>query len=123
VCACDEAPLLPGGLYSLLARTRPADQIIVVNNASSDDTGAVAASIRGFTVVDEPKKGLVQARETARRHIHGDVVAYPWKTLVRCDNKWDAIARTLRANVDVAVMLYRNVDCLNSGRRPAFGER
>jgi hypothetical protein len=33
---------------------------------------------------------------------------YSWKTLLRCDKEWDAIARTLRANVDVAVTLFRN---------------
>ena len=33
---------------------------------------------------------------------------YSWKTLLRCDKRWEAIADTLRANVDVAVMLYRN---------------
>jgi hypothetical protein len=33
---------------------------------------------------------------------------YSWKTLVRCAKNWDAIARTLRENVDVALTLYRN---------------
>ena len=33
---------------------------------------------------------------------------YSWKTLLRCEKRWEAIADTLRANVDVAVMLYRN---------------
>jgi predicted metal-dependent phosphoesterase TrpH len=33
---------------------------------------------------------------------------YSWKTLLRCEKQWDDIAVTLRANVDVAVMLYRN---------------
>jgi glycosyltransferase involved in cell wall biosynthesis len=76
VCAYNEARLLPACLYSLLAQTRPADEIIVVNNASSDGTGAVARAVPGVTVVDEPKKGLVVARETARRMARGDVLAY-----------------------------------------------
>jgi predicted metal-dependent phosphoesterase TrpH len=33
---------------------------------------------------------------------------YSWKTLLRCEKSWEAIAQTLRANVDVALMLYRN---------------
>ena len=33
---------------------------------------------------------------------------YSWKTLLRCEKRWEAIARTLRANVDVALTLYRN---------------
>jgi predicted metal-dependent phosphoesterase TrpH len=33
---------------------------------------------------------------------------YSWKTLLRCEKNWEAIASTLRANVDVALTLYRN---------------
>ncbi len=33
---------------------------------------------------------------------------YSWKTLLRCEKNWEAVARTLRANVDVALTLYRN---------------
>jgi len=33
---------------------------------------------------------------------------YSWKTLLRCEKNWEAIARALRANVDVALMLFRN---------------
>ena len=36
---------------------------------------------------------------------------YSWKTLVRCEKNWDAIARTLKANVDIAMMLDRNASC------------
>jgi glycosyl transferase family 2 len=53
-------------LYSLRAQTRPPDEILVINNASTDDTRAAAAAVPGVTVVDEPIKGLVVARETAR---------------------------------------------------------
>jgi glycosyltransferase involved in cell wall biosynthesis len=76
VCAYNEARYLPACLHSLLAQTRPPDEILVVDNASSDDTGAVARAIPGVRVVTEPDKGLVIARETARREAAGDVLAY-----------------------------------------------
>src|SRR5262245_32305022 len=76
VCAYNEARYLPACLHSLLAQTRPADEIIVVNNASTDQTGAVARAIPGVRVVDEPTKGLVVARETARTSAHSDLLAY-----------------------------------------------
>jgi glycosyltransferase involved in cell wall biosynthesis len=76
VCAYNEAALLPGCLYSLRAQTRPPDDILVINNASTDETGAVARAVPGVRVVDEPNKGLVVARETARRAAHTDIVAY-----------------------------------------------
>jgi len=62
VCAHNEARLLPACLHSLLAQTRPADDILVINNASTDETGAVARAVPGVRVVDEPAKGLVVAR-------------------------------------------------------------
>ncbi len=50
-------------------------ELIVVNNASTDHTGAVAASIPGVVVVDEPRKGLVQARWTGFEASSGELVA------------------------------------------------
>ena len=67
VCAYNEAVFLPACLHSLFSQTRPPDEIIVVNNASTDETGAVARAMPGVRVVDEPAKGLVVARETGRR--------------------------------------------------------
>ena len=76
VCAHNEARYLAGCLHSLLAQSRRPDEILVINNASTDETGAVAAQIAGIRVVDEPRKGLVIARETGRREATGDVLVY-----------------------------------------------
>src|SRR5688572_22687685 len=76
VCAYNEAGYLPACLYSIRAQTRPADEIIVVNNASTDHTGIVARAVPGVRVVDEPSKGLVVARETARRLANSEILAY-----------------------------------------------
>lgn len=76
VCAYNEARHLPACLHSLLAQTRPPDEILVINNASTDNTGEVARAIPGVRVVDEPVKGLVVARETARGIARGEVLAY-----------------------------------------------
>ena len=76
VCAHNEAQYLPGCLYSLLAQSRPPDEILVINNASTDETGAVAREIPHVQVVEEPRKGLVVARETARRVATGDILVY-----------------------------------------------
>jgi glycosyltransferase involved in cell wall biosynthesis len=76
VCAHNEGDFLAACLHSLLAQSRPPDEILVINNASTDETGAVASKIPGVCVVDEPRKGLVVARETGRRHAAGDVLVY-----------------------------------------------
>jgi glycosyltransferase involved in cell wall biosynthesis len=75
VCAYNEEQLLPDCLESLLRQSFPPDEIIVVNNASTDRTAEVA-SLPGIHVVDEPRKGLVIARETGRRISTGDVLVY-----------------------------------------------
>jgi len=76
VCAYNEARHLPACLHSLLAQTRPPDEILVVNNASTDTTADLARAIPGVRVLDEPIKGLVVARETARSAARGEVLAY-----------------------------------------------
>jgi glycosyltransferase involved in cell wall biosynthesis len=76
VCAYNESRLLPACLYSVKAQTRPADDILVINNASTDQTAAVARAVPGVRVVDEPRKGLVVARETARRAADTDLLAF-----------------------------------------------
>jgi glycosyltransferase involved in cell wall biosynthesis len=76
VCAHNEARYLPACLYSLLAQSRMPDEILVINNASTDATRAVAEAVPGVRVVDEPRKGLVVARETGRRAATGDVLVY-----------------------------------------------
>jgi glycosyltransferase involved in cell wall biosynthesis len=76
VCAHNEARFLPACLHSLLAQTRVPDEIVVVNNASTDETRAVAQQIPYVDVVDEPRKGLVVAREAGRRAATGDILVY-----------------------------------------------
>ena len=120
VCAHNEARWLGACLHSVLAQTRPADEVLVVDNASTDGTRAAAESIRGVRIVDEPRKGLVVARETGRRQATGDLLVYldadcraPLAWLERVERRfsadrnlvalsgpyrfydWDAIGRTL----------------------------
>lgn len=76
VCAHNEERFLAACLYSLLAQSRVPDEILVINNASSDGTQAIAAAIGGVRVVDEPRKGLVIARERGRLEARGDLLVY-----------------------------------------------
>lgn len=99
VCAYNEARLLPACLYSLRSQTRPPDEILVIDNASTDETGDVARAVPGVRVIDERAKGLVIARETARRAAHTDIVAYI---------DADCRAPITWLDVDIALTLYRN---------------
>lgn len=117
VCAFNEEQLLPGCLHSLLQQSFLPHEIIVINNASTDRTAAVA-SIPGIRVVDEPRKGLVVARETGRRVSTGDVLVYV-DADCRAPREWLAlVAREFAgANPPVAVTgPYRFYDWDITGR-------
>jgi len=82
VPAYNEQVLLPRSLQAIREEIERAGQklgvdaeIIVVNNASTDDTRAVAESVEGVRVVDEPRKGLVQARWCGFAHSTGELIA------------------------------------------------
>jgi glycosyltransferase involved in cell wall biosynthesis len=51
-------------------------EIIVINNASTDNTSAIAQSFPGVRVIFEDKKGLTKARQRGFLEAKGDVLAY-----------------------------------------------
>jgi glycosyltransferase involved in cell wall biosynthesis len=78
VPAYNEEAYLPACLESILAQTRDlGDQveIIVVNNASTDRTRAVAMGYPGVRVVDEQRKGLTFARQAGFAASTGELIA------------------------------------------------
>lgn len=56
-------------------RCRCDAEILVVNNASADRTGEIASSYPRVTVIDEPRKGLVKARQAGYLASTGDLIA------------------------------------------------
>ena len=75
-------------------RKRLVDLVDVWEAANRDDLFSVT-SLKHYPYV-------------ANSDFHKPKHLYSWKTLLRCEKNWDAIARALRANVDVALTLYRN---------------
>jgi glycosyltransferase involved in cell wall biosynthesis len=67
-----------GACLESVAKNRTSDiiEVIVVNNASTDGTRAVAEKFPGVRVVDEPSKGLTKARQRGFMEAKGDLVAY-----------------------------------------------
>jgi cellulose synthase/poly-beta-1,6-N-acetylglucosamine synthase-like glycosyltransferase len=58
-----------------IRRSRCRAQVVVVNNASTDGTRAIAAAFPEVTIVDEPVKGLVQARRAGFENATGELIA------------------------------------------------
>ncbi len=68
---------LAEAIESVLAQERPCEQVIVVDNDSTDRSGEIA---RGFgarvEVICEPRRGIGEARNAALRAVRGDFVAF-----------------------------------------------
>jgi hypothetical protein len=75
-------------------RKRLADLVDVWEAANRDDLFSVT-SLKHYPYV-------------ANSDFHKSKHLYSWKTLLRCEKNWEAVARALRSNVDVALTLYRN---------------
>ena len=102
ICAYNEETMLPGALHSLFAQTRVPDEVLVVNNASTDRTREIATSFPGVSVVDEPAKGLTKARAAGRRAARGDILFYmdadcraPLRLLERIERRFLASPNTV----------------------------
>jgi predicted metal-dependent phosphoesterase TrpH len=83
-----------GTCYLWEHRRRVAEMVDVWEAANRDDLFSVT-SLKHYPYV-------------ANSDFHKPKHLYSWKTLLRCEKEWDAIARTLRANVDIALTLFRN---------------
>jgi len=76
VPAYNERELIGACLDSLLRQqSAPSYEIIVANNASTDDTAAIA-SAKGVRVVEEPLKGYVHALCRGVASARGDILAF-----------------------------------------------
>ncbi|MGI4854086.1 MAG: glycosyltransferase family 2 protein [Janthinobacterium lividum] len=83
--AYNRADLLLETLRSVLAQTRPADEIIVIDDGSADNTAEVAASFPGVTVLRQANAG----ESAARNHgIH--VATSEWVAFLDSDDVWRA---------------------------------
>ena len=96
----DDAPLLEVCLRALAQQTRRADEIVVVDNGSSDDTVAVAERY-GARVVTEPVQGIPRASAAGYDAATGDIIAR-----LDADSRpgpdWvERIERTFRAREDL----------------------
>ena len=72
--ALDDAAMLARCLEDLSAQLRPADDIIVVDNGSTDDTAAVAQA-GGARVIGEPVLGIWPAASAGYDAATGDIIA------------------------------------------------
>ncbi len=72
--AFNEEPVIADTIRAALAQDYPDFEVIVVNNASADRTAEIAGQFP-VKVVNEPRQGLLRARECGRQNAAGEIIA------------------------------------------------
>lgn len=93
VPAHDEEDRIGACLDALLDQADPVDEIIVVDNASTDRTAVIAAAYPGVVVLHEPRPGVTYARNRGFDAATGDVLARIDADTVVCRD-WAAAVRS-----------------------------
>jgi glycosyltransferase involved in cell wall biosynthesis len=91
----DGEAYLAEAIESVLGQSRPCDQLVVVDNGSSDRSAEIAAEFGpAVEIVPEPRPGIGTARNAALRAARGDYLAF-----LDADDLWDSekTARQLAA--------------------------
>jgi glycosyltransferase involved in cell wall biosynthesis len=103
--AYNAAETIRYGIESVLAQTSPADEIVVVDDGSTDDTAEVVRSCgSAVRLIRQPNQGSAVARQTGTVAVSADYVAY-----LDADDWWPreklAICRELLAAEDIDFLL------------------
>lgn len=127
----NNATFLREALQSALAQTRPADEIIVVDDGSDDDSASVAESFAGAAgtgsvvrCLRAPHRGVAAARNSALAAARGELIAW-----LDSDDRWpvDKLAVQvdyMRAHPEVGVSFTLQELCIEPGvERPAWALR
>ena len=98
--AYNEQQYIGACLDALQHQTRPADEIIVVDNNSSDTTAAIASSYRLVRLLKEQNQGMAYARNAGYTAARGDIIA---RTDADCRPPPDWLATIEKRFSDVGV--------------------
>ncbi len=85
VTAYNGAAFVVDAIESILAQTRPVDEIVVVDDGSTDNTAEIVESYRAFGVrcIRQENRGLPRARNRGILETTGDLIAF-----LDCDDTW-----------------------------------
>jgi SAM-dependent methyltransferase len=72
----NHAHFLLQALHSVMAQTRRADEIVVVDDGSCDDPAAVVSRCDGVKLIRQENQGLATARNTGLRSVRSDTLIF-----------------------------------------------
>ena len=77
LCAVwNNARFIGEALASALAQSRPADEIIVVDDGSTDESARIAEATPGVRCIRESHRGVAPTRNIALTHARGELIAW-----------------------------------------------
>jgi glycosyltransferase involved in cell wall biosynthesis len=118
--AYNAARFLPRCLGSVFAQTLKPEEVIVVDDGSTDDTAAVAAGL-GARVISQPNGGIAASRNTGIRNTSGEWIAFLDADDMWAPTKLERQAACIRPGT---VLVYTGVRIFDNdgvrGQRPAI---
>lgn len=114
------AAFLAEALQSVQGQTRPADEIVVVDDGSTDDSAAIAEACDGVLVLRQAQAGPAAARNAGVAATSGELIAF-----LDADDTWmpDKLAlqvRELEAQPEVGGVLVAQRLLLTPGVPPPY---
>ena len=105
ICAYQGAHLIHDALASALDQTRPAEEVIVVDDGSTDDLlGAIAPYRDSITLLQKPNGGIGSAKNAAAHHATADFIVFLDQDDAWLPERLEAIAALAVARPDLDLL-------------------
>lgn len=76
ICAWNGEAFLADAIRSVLAQTRPPDEVVLFDDGSSDRTVEIAQQFPGVRVIEGQHRGLAPARNRVVPELHADLITF-----------------------------------------------
>lgn len=112
----NRAAMLREALRSVEGQSRPPDEIIVVDDGSTDESGEAALEFEGVSLIQQPNRGISAARNAGIAKALGDLVAFLDSDDLWHEDKLRLQERFMRAHPEVP-LCHTEEEWIRKGKR------